>query len=101
AQGVTKIINMGTAMWGSIVPNSTHPFVRLDGKTTDAALDLNALTGTWSVSTTTELSTCSNDVGGTKNTTTWTTTAASGQLKIKSNSGGAFTGQVDTSSKSL
>lgn len=101
AQGVTKVINMGTAMWGSIVPNSSHPFVRLDGKTTDAALDLNALTGTWTVSTLTELSTCSNDVGGTKVTTTWTATAASSQLKIKSSSNATFTGQIDTGSKSL
>jgi hypothetical protein len=101
AQGVTKVINMGTAMWGSIVPNSTHPFVRLDGKTSDAALDLNALAGSWTVTTLVELSTCSNDIGGTKNTTTWTATAASSQLKIKSSSGGAFTGQVDTGSKSL
>lgn len=101
AQGVTKVINMGTAMWGSIVPNSSHPFVRLDGKTTDAALDLTTLAGTWDVTTTTELSTCSNDVSGTKNTTTWTATAASSQLKIKSSSNATFTGQVDTGSKSL
>jgi hypothetical protein len=99
AVGVPERIDLGTAQWWLVIPKSTDRFVRVDGKT--AGIDVAALAGTWNVSMLTELSTCSNDVGGTKAAYTWTASAAAGQLKIRSNSGGAFTGQVDSGSQSL
>lgn len=69
--------------------------------TPDPLGNLSLLTGSWNVNVLTELSTCSNDVGGTKASYTWTVTTANGQLKIKSSSGATFTGQVDSASKSL
>lgn len=94
AQGVTKTINMGTAMWGNIVPKPTDAFERLDGAVSISVADSSALDGTWTAETSVVASTCASDKRGTKTSNAWTITTANGRVSVKSDSGLALIGSL-------
>ena len=65
-QGVSQAVDMGTPMWGNVVPNPNDPFVRIDEKVAISVTDSSAIDGTWTAETVVAASTCPGDKLGAK-----------------------------------
>ena len=62
---------------------------------------VSTITGTWSITTQTQLTTCQGDAANAKAVNAWVVSANGQQLHAKSTSGATFTGRLDSSGRCI